>query len=142
MTRQYDQNTIINGLWLPTIRAVLEMTRQNPAGAIEKLQASLRYEAVGEFWPQYIRGLAYLKMNKGAEAAAEFQQILDHRGQAPLSILNSLAHRGLADATAMSGGEATARKLYEDFFARWKDADSDLPVLIEAKKSYASLKGR
>jgi serine/threonine protein kinase/predicted Zn-dependent protease len=142
MTRQYDQNTLINGLWLPVIRAALEMIRQNPSGAIEKLQSVLRYETAGEFWPKYIRGRAYLKMNRGAEAAAEFQQILDHRGQAPLSILYSLARRGLADATAMSGDKATARKLYEDFFVRWKDADSDLPVLIEAQKSYASLKGR
>jgi len=142
MTKQHDRNTLINGLWLPTIRAALDLTRQNPAGAIEKLQAVERYESAGEFWPEYLRGLAYLQTKKGAEAAAEFQKILDHRGRAPLSILHSLAYRGLAEAASIGGDKTTALKLYEDFFTHWKDADSDLPVVLEARKRFADLKLR
>ena len=26
-----------------------------------------------------------------------------------------------------------SRKAYQDFFALWKDADADIPILIEAK---------
>ena len=33
-----------------------------------------------------------------------------------------------------------ARQAYRDFFALWKDADADLPVLMEAKKEYEKLK--
>jgi len=31
------------------------------------------------------------------------------------------------------------RREYEKFFEMWKDADKDLPALIEAKKEYAEL---
>jgi hypothetical protein len=81
-------------------------------------------------------GQAYLKLKRGAEAAAEFQKILDHRGYAPLSPLYPLAHLGLARAATLTGETSKSRKAYEDFFAAWKEADSDLPILIEAKKEY------
>jgi hypothetical protein len=29
---------------------------------------------------------------------------------------------------------------YQDFFALWKDADPDVPVLVAAKSEYAKLK--
>ena len=90
--------------------------------------------------PPYTRGQAYLKLRKGAEAAAEFQKILDHRGWDPISYLYPLAHLGLARAAALTGDVAGSRKAYQDFLALWKDADADLPILIEAKKEYAALK--
>jgi tetratricopeptide (TPR) repeat protein len=133
-------NTRINSTWAPPIRAALELQRGNAAQAIEQLQPASRYEAAAEFWPQYLRGLAYLKLKRGAEAAAEFQKILDHRGEALLSPLYPLAYLGVARALALSGEPVKSRKAYEDFFAVWKDADADLPILIEAKKEYAALK--
>ena len=99
-----------------------------------------RYEAAAEFWPQYLRGLAYLKLKSGNEAAGEFQRILDNRGQATLSALYPLAHLGLARAAALTGDVSKSRKAYQDFLALWKDADSDLPVLHEAKQEYEKLK--
>jgi eukaryotic-like serine/threonine-protein kinase len=140
LTKQYPQSTIVNGIWLPPIRATLEIDRGSAAQALTELQAASRYEAAGEYWPQYVRGLANLKLNKGAEAAIEFQKILDHRGFAPMSPLYPLAHLGLARAAALQGDATKARKAYEDFFALWKDADTDIPVLIEAKKEYEKLK--
>ncbi len=74
------------------------------------------------------------------EAAAEFQKILDHRGVAPVSPLYPLAHLGLARACALSGDAAKSRRMYQDFFALWKDADPDIPILQEAKAEYAKLK--
>lgn len=88
----------------------------------------------------YIRGQAYLRQGSGKEAAVEFQKILDHRGIEPLSPLYPLAHVGLARAAALSGDTAMSRKEYQDFFALWKDADADLPILIQAKKEYEQLK--
>jgi serine/threonine protein kinase/tetratricopeptide (TPR) repeat protein len=139
LTKQYPQFTIVNGIWLPPIRAALELDRGNAAQAVKELEAASRYEAAGEFWPQYVRGLAYLKLGKGGEATAEFQKILDHRGFAPMSPLYSLAHLGQGRAIALQGDAAKARKAYDDFFALWKDADSDIPILIEAKKEYEKL---
>jgi len=134
--KEYPKDTLINSLWLPTIHAALELQHGNGQHAIELLQPALRYEAAAEFWPQYVRGLANLRLNKGAEATVEFRKILDHRGEAPLSVFYPLADLGLARAAALQSDATTARKAYQDFFAFWKDADNDIPVLIEAKKDY------
>ena len=138
--KRYSKDTLINGLWLPTINAALELQRGNAQTAVTMLEAAKRYEPAAEFWPQYVRGLAYLKLNQAPAAAIEFQKIIDHRGEAPLSLLWSLAHLGLARVALLQGDTAKARKSYQDFFALWKDADADLPVLIEAKKEYEKLK--
>ncbi len=140
LAKQYPQFTIVNGIWLPPIRAALELDRANAQQALSELQAASRYEAAGEYWPQYVRGNADLKLGKAAEAAVEFQKILGSRGQAPLSVLYPLAQLGLARAATLQGDAAKARKAYQDFFALWKDADGDIPVLIEAKKEYEKLK--
>jgi len=104
------------------------------------LETTKPYEAAAEFWPQYLRGLAYLKLKSANEAAAEFQKILDNRGQAALSALYPLAHLGLARAAALTGDVSKSRKAYQDFLALWKDADSDLTVLHEARLEYEKVK--
>jgi predicted Zn-dependent protease len=138
----YPNDTRFNGIWLPLIRATIELQRNNPARAIQFLEPATRYEAAADFQPQYFRGLSCLRLGKGAEAAVEFQKILDHKGQTDLlvSTLYPLARLGLARALSLSGDAARSRKAYEDFFALWRDADSDLPILIEAKNEYAKTK--
>jgi serine/threonine protein kinase len=140
MTQLYPEDTIINSIWLPAIRAAIELQRGNAAQAIERLQAASRCEAAAEFWPQYLRGQAYLKLRRGPEATTEFKKILDARGQAPLSVLYPLAYSGLARAALLTGDVATSRKSYQDFLALWKDADNDLPALTEVKKISESMK--
>jgi tetratricopeptide (TPR) repeat protein len=85
------------------------------------------------------RGQVYLALKDGARAAADFQQILDHPGLGPLTPAYALAALNLGRAYALTGNGAKARAAYDRFFARWKDADPDLPVLVEAKKEYARL---
>jgi tetratricopeptide (TPR) repeat protein len=138
--KRFPKNTLGKAIWLPTIRATTELRRNNPAQAIDSFDAANQYEAAAEFWPPYTRGQAYLKLRRGAEAAAEFQKILDHRGWDPTSYLYPLAHLGLARAAVLNLDTSKARKAYQDFFALWKDADADLPILIEAKKEYEKLK--
>jgi predicted Zn-dependent protease len=140
LVRRYPKDTLVNRLWLLVIRAAIQLERNNPDDAIQSLEAARRYEAAAEFWPQYVRGLAYLNLKSGNEAAAEFQRIIDHRGEATLSVLYPLAHLGLARATALLGDKERGRKEYQAFFALWKDADADLPVLIAAKREVNSLK--
>jgi len=137
LTERYPEDTVINSIWLPAIRAALELQRDNAAQAIDQLQTTSRYEAAAEFWPQHLRGQAYLKLGRGAEAAAEFQKILDHRGYAPLSPLYPLAHLGLARAATLTGDRAKSQRAWDDFFATWKEADADLPILREARKERA-----
>ncbi len=125
---------------MPLVRAELEIQRGNRTQAIQMLQAVSRYESVSFYHQNYLRGQAYLGERNGAEAAREFQTILDHRGWSPLSPLYPLAHLGLARAAVLQGDTAKATKEYQDFLALWKDADADLPILIEAKKEYEKLK--
>lgn len=87
----------------------------------------------------YLRGLAGLRAGKGAEAAAEFQKILDHKGR-NWGPFYSLAYLGLARAEGLAGDTAKAKKAYRDFLALWNDADPDMPTLIAARKEYAALK--
>jgi len=109
--------------------------------AIELLRAASPYE-FGFFprmLPTYIRGQAYLRARQGKEAAAEFQKVLDHRGACQTSPQCALAHLQLARARVLSGDAAGARGAYQDFFAIWKDADPDIPILKEARSEYAKL---
>ena len=138
--KRYPKNTLVNEVYLPLIRAELDLQRGNRTQVIQMLQAVSRYEGVSFYYQNYLRGQAYLGEGKGAEAAREFQTILDHRGWSPLSPLYPLAHLGLARAATLAGDMAKSRKAYQDFFALWKDADTDIPILIEAKKQYEKLK--
>ena len=87
----------------------------------------------------YIRGLAYLQAKRGAEAPAEFQKMVDHRGIEPTAPEHSLARLGLGRAYVMTGNTAKVRAAYQDFLALWKDADPDVPILKQAKTEYEQL---
>ena len=140
LVQRHPKDTRINSIWAPTIRAAIELKRGKAQPTVDLLEGAKRYEAAAQFWPQFLRGQAYLKLGRGAEADVEFQKILDHRGQASVSVLYPMAHLGLARAAAMNGDTAKARQTYQDFFTLWKDADADLLVLIKAKKEYEKLK--
>jgi eukaryotic-like serine/threonine-protein kinase len=56
----------------------------------------------------------------------------------------ALARLGLARAYALDAAKDPAardkaRATYKDFLTLWKDADPDVPVLIQAKAEYAKL---
>ena len=140
LTRKFPLDTLLNVSWFPIIRAQTELNRGNAAQAIQLLEATRKYEAFGDFWPQYLRGEAYLKLKNGTQAATEFKTILDHRGWYPTSLLYSLAQLGLARAAAASGDVANARTAYQDFLTLWKDADPNLPALVSARAEYEKLK--
>jgi eukaryotic-like serine/threonine-protein kinase len=140
LSKRLPNDTLLNHIWLPAVRAQIELRRGNPAQAVQLLEAARRYAPGASFWPEYVRGQAYLAQSKGSEAAAEFQTILDHRGWGPLSPFFPLAHLGLARSEVPQVHNANARKSYQDFFALWKDADPDIPILIKAKVEYEQLK--
>ena len=139
-SKRFPKNTFWNAVSAPLCRAQIALHCANAAQAIELLESAHRFESSGNFGPQYVRGQAYLKLNKGAEAAAEFQKILSHRGWSVRGVLYPLAYVGLARGAVLQGDTAKARKAYRDFFALWKDADPDNSILIEAKKEYEKLK--
>jgi eukaryotic-like serine/threonine-protein kinase len=150
LAKRFPEDTAVQFNYLPTLRAQLALKHNDAPKAIEALRAAARYElgapapgAVFNFvslYPVYVRGEAYLAADKGSEAAAEFQKILDHRGIVLNEPIGALAHLGLARAYALSGDTAKSRTAYQDFFALWKDADHDIPILQQAKAEYAKLK--
>jgi hypothetical protein len=75
----------------------------------------------------------------GELAAAEFQKIFDHPGVIVNFPFGALSHLGLGRARALSGDKAGARTAYQDFFALWKDADSDIPIVKQARAEYDKL---
>jgi eukaryotic-like serine/threonine-protein kinase len=140
LIRRFPKDTLLNKVSLPLVQARLELHRGNPAQAIQFLAATKPYERYALFEIADLRGQVYLRQQRGADAAAEFQKILDNRGWQTTSPLYPLAHLGLARAAVLQGNTAGARTAYQDFFALWKDADADTPILIEAKKEYEKLK--
>jgi len=137
-------NTILNCYWLPTIRAAADINQGNASSAIQLLQTASPYELgspppLGNLYPVYVRGQAFLRARQGSAAVVEFQKLLDHAGIVQNFLLGSLAHLGLARSYALSGDTAKSRIAYQDFFAVWKDADPDIPILKEAKAEYAKL---
>jgi tetratricopeptide (TPR) repeat protein len=141
LAKRFPQDTVVQSIWLPTIRAQIEMDRKNPARSIELLQPAAPYDLgdVGAV-PVYVRAEAYLSAHQGSQAAVEFQKIVDHRGLVFNEPIGALAHLGLGRAYDLQGDTAKARSAYQDFLTLWKDADTGIPVLIAAKSEYASLK--
>ena len=138
----YPKDTPTVHMLAPYIRAQTERSRGNPAAALEILESVRRYDfglIIGG-WNNYLRGQLFLDLRRGSEAMAEFQKIIDRPGVEPLSEVHPVAHVGLARAAAINGDMAKARTAYQNFFALWKDADADLPILIEARKEYEQLK--
>jgi serine/threonine protein kinase/tetratricopeptide (TPR) repeat protein len=138
----YPNNTAVVSMVTPVVNAEIEKSRGNIAQAIQLLEPVRGYE-LGVFMGiavNYERGNLYLQQRMGNEAAREFKTIIDHPGIDSFSPAHVLAHLGLGRAAALTGDTAGARKAYQDFFALWKDADPDLPVLAQARKEYEQLK--
>ncbi|MGB8788176.1 MAG: protein kinase [Candidatus Acidiferrales bacterium] len=142
LAKRFPEDTIVQSIYLPTIRAAVALEGGSASKAIEALAPAAPYElgGVGQpLYPVYLRGEAYVAAGQGSAAAAEFQKILDHPGVVANEPIGSLAHLGLARAYALSGDKAKAQAAYQDFLALWKDADPDIPIFQQAKSEYAKL---
>ena len=147
--RESPASTLVQNYQLPTIRAAMELNAGRAKEAIEILQVSAPYELAnpntlgdpfGGLYPCYIRGLAYLKLGEGKQAAAEFQKLVDHPALGLGIPTGPLSHLQLGRAQVMMGDKVAARKSYQDFLTLWKDADPDIPIYQQAKAEYARLR--
>jgi serine/threonine protein kinase len=156
--KRFPLDTQMQSLWLPAIQAQLALDRKNPTSALTILQAAGSPIELGQIgfvnnisclYHVYVRGEAYLAAGQGSAAAAEFQKILYHSGIVWNCWTGALAHLGVARANALQartsqGADADAARVralaaYKDFLTLWKDADSEIPILKEAKAEYAKL---
>jgi len=119
--------------------------RSTAGKAIEKLQSAVPYQTgtlrllVGAMYPVYVRGETFLAEGRGADAAAEFQKILDHRAVVVSDPVCALARLELSRAYLVAGDGSKAKATYQDFFALWNGADPDIPVLKRAKSEFGNL---
>jgi tetratricopeptide (TPR) repeat protein len=149
LAREFPEDTSVQFMYLPTLRALFSLNTHDAAAAIQALQIASRYDLalggvgfIGRFgglYPIYVRGVAYLAARQPAEAAGEFQRILDHRSIVLVDPMIAMARLQLARALALSGDIVKAKSAYNDLFSLWKNADADLRVLKEARAEYARL---
>jgi serine/threonine protein kinase/predicted Zn-dependent protease len=152
LNKEFPLDTIVQNVFLPTIRAQIELSRGHAERAVDLLQAASAYEFGWNdltMYPVYVRGNAYLAAGDGVAAAIEFQKIIDNPGIVGSRFIGALAYLGIGRARALQArstqGAATettraqARNAYQDFLTLWKDADPDVPILKQAKAEYAKL---
>ena len=139
MGERFPSDTMLHSVLFPMVRAAIELNRGNPAGALEELRAATDFGGVNVGYA-FLRGLAHLQAGAGEDAVTEFQYVLDRPGADFNFPLYTVARVGLARAKALAGDQAGARRAYQDFFAYWKDADPDIPILLEAKAEYEELR--
>jgi eukaryotic-like serine/threonine-protein kinase len=140
--RRFPEDTLVKFVNLPMIHAAIALRSSDAAKAVESLTAAAPFE-LGDhanLYPAYLRGEAYLAAKQGTASEVEFQKILDHPGVVLNNPIGALAHLGLGRAYALAGDSAKAKIAFQDFFALWKNADPDIPILLQAKAEYAKLK--
>ena len=148
LEKRYSEDTSVQFSYLPALRALKALNEGDPAKAVDMTQAAAPYDLAvpgtaylasffGALYPVYARGLAYSRLGRHREAAAEFQRILDHPGIMLNDPLGPMARLQLARALAASGDRAKSAAVYKDLLNIWKDADPDIPVVQEAKAESA-----
>jgi serine/threonine protein kinase/tetratricopeptide (TPR) repeat protein len=146
---RFPEDTSVRFSYLPALRALLALNRSDPAQAIEVLQVAAPTDLAappssyhgffGALYPVYARGQAYLAAHRGAEAATEFEKIVDHPGIVVSDPVGAAARLQFGRALALSGDTAKANVAYQNFLTLWKDADPDIPILKQAKAEYEKL---
>jgi serine/threonine protein kinase/tetratricopeptide (TPR) repeat protein len=148
LEKGFPEDTSVRFIYVPALRAVLALKNGEPSKAIELLEPAVPYDLAapgsgfgffGFMYPAYVRGEAYLAAHQYAQAAAEFQRILDHRGLVFCDPVGAAARLQLGRALALSGDKTKAKAAYQDFLTLWKDADPGIPILQQAKTEYARL---
>jgi hypothetical protein len=145
------QDTSVQFSYLPTLRALAALNAGNPANALDMTQVAAPYDLAvpatayftgpffGALYPVYVRGLAYARLGRPLEAAAEFQRMLDHPGLLLTDPIGPMARLQLGRALSAAGDRAKSAAVYADLLTLWKDADSDIPVANQAHAELAML---
>ena len=149
LEKNFPEDTSVQYLYLPTLRALFSLNAHAASAAIHSLQTASRFDLArggigfiahfGVLYPIYVRGQAYLAANQPAQAAAEFQRILDHRSIVLVDPMDAMARLQLARALALSGETVKAKSAYDDLLTLWKNADPGIPTINEARAEYARL---
>jgi len=139
--QKFPQDTSLSRIVVPTIRASSELQHGNPKRAVELLASVAPYElgADDNLYSALLRGRAFLILRRGEDAAHEFQKLLDHRPIYQKNERAAIAQLELARAYTLKGDRQQGREVYQKFLDLWKNADSSIPLLKQAKAEQAKL---
>jgi len=139
LSAKFPQDTLIQDVFLPLGKGFVALAAGRPQEAVDDAEPARPYDTL--FPGAYLQGLAYLQLHDAGHALGAFRTVLQSAGGNLLSgaPFYAQAQLGLARAYAMGGDKANAKKAYDAFFNTWKNADTDLPMLVAAKKEYAAL---
>ena len=151
LARDYPEDTSVQFMYLPTLRALFALDARNAAAAIQALQTASRFDLAiggigfngyfGKLYPIYVRGLAYLAAQQPVEAAAEFQRIVDHRSIVLVDPIDALARLQLARALALSGDTVKAKeRLRRSAWRCGRTPTPGIPIITEARAEHARLR--
>ena len=138
LSHKRPQDKWFQSMFLPAIRARIELNHGNGAKAVELMKSASSYDQ-GEAEILALSGLAFLANHQPQEAEKEFQSAMKLKNEGWQNPSCWLSQLYLARTYVAKGDNAKARAAYQDFFATWKDADADLPLLALAKAEYAKL---
>ena len=149
LEKRFPEDTFVRFTYVPVLRALSALERGKPTDSVEQLQVALPYELavnglnfnfyLGGLYSAYVRVEALFAAHRYADAVAEFQKILHHRGIVGTDPIGALAHLQLGRAFALSGDLVKSKTAYQDFLSLWNDADPDIPIFKQAKAEYAEL---
>jgi len=137
--RPTDSDTLMTYVYGPLVRAEAGLHQAKPLQSIAELEPSADYEFTAGFAVIDERAKAYQMARQPEKAAIEYRKILDHPGVDPVSPLLPLAWLGLARAESQAGHIEDSKADYNKLFDQWSQADPDLPVLLAARREYATL---
>ena len=149
LEKRFPEDTFVKYSYAPVLRALAALARGKPSDSVDQLQVAVPYDLaanglnfyhlLGGLYSAYVRGEALSATHRYAEAAAEFQKILDHRGIVGADPIGALAHVQLGRVFVLSGEKIKAKTAYQDFLTLWKGADPDIPILRQANAEYAKV---
>jgi tetratricopeptide (TPR) repeat protein len=150
LEKRFPEDTFVKFTYAPGLHGLALQGKGKFADSVRRLEITRSYELavnglnfpyliLGGLHSAYVRGQAFMAARRNAEAEAEFQKILNHRGLVGSDPIGALAHLQLGRVFFLSGDKIKAKAAYEAFLAVWREADPDVPILKSAKAEYTKL---
>ena len=126
--KRFPEDTFAKFTYVPVLRALSALERGSPTDSVEWLHIALPYELavnglnfahfyLGGLHSAYVRGEALVAAHRYAEAAAEFQKILDHRGIVGADPIGALAHLQLGRTFVLAGRHGQSQGVRTGIFS-------------------------
>jgi tetratricopeptide (TPR) repeat protein len=133
-----DAEGNISFLWYA--QGCIDFFKGNLEESIVNLEKSA--DRIREFFPHYMLARAYLESGKLDKGVGQLERILSKYDEtrAGLGSWAVKAHYLLGLAYERSGWNDKAVEKYEEFLEIWKDADSGMPEVEDARQRLAKLK--